>query len=52
MLDPESFCGQGKYFCLGWGVTSPLDAEMLSRQGPHLSIRIGIWISPSDTIRG
>ena len=22
------------------------------RQGPHLSIRIGIWILPSDTIRG
>ena len=26
--------------------------EEMSRQGPRLSIRIDIWILPSDTIRG
>ena len=49
----------GNIYMLQFGENALLD-EMLPRgwgqrcwrQGPHLTIRIGIWILPSDTIRG
>ena len=33
-------------------LSSKEDATDIARQGPRLSIRIDIWILPSDTIRG